>query len=254
MSTLSDINLGMILHRIRVKLYPSYLNNVEGAYIARTNNQKTLDIDDVCLAMKTRGNFLGNYKVLREYIDEYIDEVAYQLCDGYAVTNGYFTVYPNIGGSFNSANEVHDSKKHPIDFRFSIRTKLRDLIKRIRVEVEGIADCPAYIDKFLDQEEESLNNIFIPGNMFTIRGHRIKLAGEGDEIGVFFIPDDDPSKTVKVLRIGENTPSMITGIAPDTGFTHNKIQICTYFSGTANKPLKNPRTITSAFSLELANR
>ena len=55
---MSSIN-NMILHRIRVKLYTNNLKNVEGAYIARTDNDKTLDIEDVCTIMKTRGDVTG---------------------------------------------------------------------------------------------------------------------------------------------------------------------------------------------------
>ena len=245
-------SLNLILHRIRVKLYPNYLSSVEGAYIARTNNEKTLAIEDVCTAMKTRGDFTGNYENLLEYVRQYYDEVAYQLCDGYAVTNGFYTVHPNIGGVFNDVTEAHDHQKHPISFRFSARAKLRNLIKDIAVEVEGIADSTGYIDKFTDYEEDSVNSTFIPGNQFAVHGHKIKLAGEDSKIGIYFVPLDDPSKAVKVERIAENSPSKVTGIAPDTGHLQNRIEIRTQFSGVMNRLLKAPRTITSSFVIEAA--
>jgi hypothetical protein len=53
--------LDLILHRIRIRLYPNYLPKTAGAYIARTNNQKTLSIEEVCSIMKTRGGFAGDY-------------------------------------------------------------------------------------------------------------------------------------------------------------------------------------------------
>jgi len=37
MAIINDVN--EVLHRIRVKLYPNYLPNVEGQYIARTNSE-----------------------------------------------------------------------------------------------------------------------------------------------------------------------------------------------------------------------
>jgi hypothetical protein len=245
-------NLSLILHRIRVRLYPNYLKNVKGAYIARTNNERTLDVEDICTASKTRGGFSGTLKDMFECVNWYLDETAYQLCDGYAVTNGYYTIHPNVGGTFDSVKEAHDHEKHPISFRFSARAKLHKLASEIAVEVEGIADAAGYIDTFVDYEEESTNGIYVPGNQFVIHGDKIKIAGSEPGIGVFFVPVDDPSRAVKMTRIAENSPSKITGIAPRTEHLQNRIEIRTQYSGTAGKPLKTMRTLTSSFILEEA--
>lgn len=245
-------DLSMILHRIRVKLYPNYLQNVEGMYIARTNNERTLDIEDICTVMKTRSGFTGKYEDLLEHVRQYYEEVAYQLCDGYAVTNGYYTVHPNVGGTFDSVNEAHDREKHPITFRFGARAKLRKLAMEIEVEVESIADGAGFIDMFIDYEEDSTNSLFVPGNQFAIRGSKIKVEGDDPNIGVFFVPEDDPSGAVKMTRLAQNNPSMITGIAPATGHQYNRIEIRTQYSGAGGKFLKTLRTIISPFTLEEA--
>jgi len=70
-------------------LYTSYLPKVEGKYIARTNNQKSLSIEEVCNSMRIRGGFDGNSKRLIEYVQLYYDEVAYLLCDDFSINNGY---------------------------------------------------------------------------------------------------------------------------------------------------------------------
>ena len=250
---INDLNdLDMIFHQIRVKLYPNYLKNVEGTYIARTDNDKTLSIEDICTIMKTRSGFSGKYEDLLDHIRQYYDEVAYQLCDGYAVSNGYYSIHPNIGGTFDSVNEAHNHEKHPIGFRFGTRAKLSNLVKNIVVDVAGFGDGSGYIDKFTDYEEDSVNNIFFPGNQFAIHGHKIKLEGEDPGVGVYFVPVADPSKAVKVERIAENSPTRITGIAPDTEHQYNRIEIRTQFSGNPTRLLKAPRTIISTFTLETA--
>jgi hypothetical protein len=65
-----------VLHRIRVKLYPNYLPNTEGAYIARTDNEASLSIEEVCAALKNRGGFTGNYNDLVEHVKQFFDEAA----------------------------------------------------------------------------------------------------------------------------------------------------------------------------------
>jgi hypothetical protein len=246
---MANAELGLILHKIRVKLYPSYLQNSEGAFIARTNNQKVLSIEDLCSMLKTRGGFIGNYDDLVMYVRQYYKEVAYQLCDGFAINNGYYSIYPNVGGTFGSVNEAYDSAKHPISFRFGIRSLLRELVKKIEVEVERVPAVSGYIERYTDFEEASQNSLFVPGNQFAIHGHKIKLVGDDPTVGLYFIPEDDPSNPVKVMRIAENTGSKITGIAPETNSKFNRIEIRTQYAGT-NTLLKKPKIMQSDFSLE----
>jgi len=94
----------------------------------------------------------------------YYDEVAYLLCDGFSINNGYYSIYPNIGGTFNSTKDIHDRKKNPISFRFGIRRKLRQLFDSIAIEVDGLANTNGFIDTYKDVEENSVNETFLPGN------------------------------------------------------------------------------------------
>ena len=243
-------NIDDVLHRIRVKLYPNYLPATEGRYIAKTDNEAYLNVERICAAMKNRGGFLGSYENLIENINQFLSECSYQLCDGFALNLWYYSIHPNIGGTFNSEKEAHDPVKNPVSFRFRVRHPLRDLVKHIAVDITGVADSNAFIDEFIDRDGDSVNGFFAPGNMFCINGNKIKLAGEDPACGVFFVPVEDPSKAVKVTRIGENSSSTITGIAPSTNFLQNRIEIRTQFTGSASILLKAPRTIVSDFVLE----
>jgi hypothetical protein len=71
---------------------------VEGAYIARTDNEASLSVEEVCAALKNRGGFTGSYDDLVEHVKQFFDEAAYQLCGGFAVNTGCFSVHPNVGG------------------------------------------------------------------------------------------------------------------------------------------------------------
>ena len=239
----------MVWHNIKAKLYPNYLKKGEG-YIARTDNNKTLTEEDICKVMKTRLELPIRYEDLLNCMRQYIEETLYQACDGYAVTNGYFTIYPHIGGTFAGVNEAHDHDKHKVAFSFSPRAKLRRLARSINVEIDGMADTNGYIDKFTDLDEDAANSIYVPGNQFVITGSKIRVEGSDPGIGVFLVPEGSPAGAVKITRIGINNPSMITGILPNTGSPLNKIEVRTQFTGATGKYLKAPRIITSSFVLE----
>ncbi|WP_461255447.1 DNA-binding domain-containing protein [Treponema sp. R80B11-R83G3] len=236
MAIINEVN--EVLHRIRVKLYPNYLPSAEGAYLARTVSEASLNIEQVCAALKNRGGFTGDYEDLINYVKEFFDEAAYQLCDGFAVNTGYYSIHPNIGGTFNNAAEMHDHKKHPISFRFRIQNKLRRLAENIKVEVEGIADVNGWIDEFIDVEADSINHVVTSGNQFIIHGHKIKVAGDNPGVGVFFL-DEEGNNPTKVTKQAENTSSKIIGIIPPTPGSPLQLEIRTQYTGSSDKFLKH---------------
>ena len=114
----------------------------------------------------------------------------------------------------------------------------------------GQADTNGYITKFVDNIKNSVNTVFIPGNVFTIYGSNIKIAGNSSDIGVFFVPEEDPSKAVKVKNLIENFTAKVMGIAPDTGYRYNKIEIRTQYTTSHYYISKSIRVIRSEFVLE----
>jgi hypothetical protein len=242
-----------VLHKIRVKLYPNYLPNVEGNYTARTESEASLSIKQVCGTAITRGGVEGiTQDEFAGYVNKFLAEAAYQMCDGYSVNFDYFSVHPVIGGPFDSPNEAYDRKKHHIGFKFRILSKMHRLAQFIKVEVLGLADANAFIDEFIDYEADSINALLIPGDQFALHGHKIKLAGDDPGVGLFLVPADDPAAAVKVTRIAENSPTRVTGTLPSAASGHIKqrLEIRTQFSGATNSPLKALRVITSPFIVE----
>jgi hypothetical protein len=237
-------NENEVLHRVRVKLYPNYLPKVEGAYIARTDNEASLTIEEVCAAGKSRGGFTGSYDDFVEHVHQFFDETAYQLCDGFAVNTGYFSVHPNVGGTFDKVTEGHDTDKHPVTFRFRTRAPLRALAERIVVEVEGLADASGYIDEFIDVTTEAVNETLTPGGQFSMSGHKIRVDGDKPEVGVYFVSTADPSQRVKVEgHLAENAASKVIGVIPALTPGAWKLEIVTQYTH-GSSPLKEPRTIT----------
>jgi len=244
-------NVNDILHRIRVKLYPNYLPKVKGLYIARTNNESSLSIEDVCAALKNRGGFIGDHEELAKNVRKYFEEAAYQLCDGYGINTGYYSIHPNVGGTFDSLKDGIDPKRNKVNFSYRTLAPLRFLAEHIAIEIEGLGGDSGWIDEFTDVEEDLVNCQFIPGNTFSITGHKLKVAGDDETCGVYFVPVEDPSKAVKVKRLAVNSTTNIVGKAPDTEYAYNTVEIRTQFSGSTTKFLKSTRVIKSSFQLEV---
>jgi hypothetical protein len=242
-------DVATVLHEVRVWLYANYLPKAGGAYIAHTANEAMLGVEEVCAALKNRGGFTGNLDDLVEHVKQFFDEMAYQLCDGFAVNTGYFSIHPNVGGTFDKVSH-HDSGKHPITFKFRVRAPLRTLVDFITIHVAGLAQVSGYIDEFIDVTTEAVNETLTPGGMFNLSGQKIKVAGNSADIGVYFVSETDPVQRVKVAgHLAHNSSTSLIGIIPALSAGAWKVEVVTQFTGSSNTYLKIPRTIAGSLIL-----
>jgi len=238
-------------HNLKVKLYPNYLPRGEGTFIARTDSEATINLDQICAATCERGGWKDGFDSLHTAAKALVEEIVYQLMDGFTPNLGAFSLYPNIGGTFKTEHDTPDHKTHPLSLRIRVHSGFAKLLEGVHVEIEGFANSSGCIDLYHDEELGDEHHMFVAGHMFILYGQKIKIDGEDATIGVYFVPVDNPSAAVKVTRIIENHPSKIVGIAPTTGYQRNRIEIRTRFGGPGTI-LKSVRTITSPFILEEA--
>jgi hypothetical protein len=238
------------MHQLEAALYPNHLAaGSETSYLAKNTKEKTINVEAICAAMKNRGGYEGSYDEAVKTVHHFFKEMMYQLCDGFSVNTGWFTVNAHIGGVFHSVKESFDPQKHPVTFKFHKLKAMRRLTELIEVVISGHVDEPAFISEFNDMETPDSGNLFEPGHVSEIVGRRIKIEGPGPDVGLWFVPVPDPTKRVKVARIVENTPSRVLFIAPpSTGFSENRLEIHTQFSDSTTL-LHNVRVITSPMVL-----
>jgi len=238
------------MHRVKVKLFPNYLPGVPGAYIARTENERVLNVRDVLAALRDRGGYKGDLDQLYEGIRRYYGELVYQVCDGYAVNTGLYMIRVNVGGTFATPNDAHDKDKHPITFRIFPQALLREQAKNIEVDVEGIAETDAWLDEIVDVATEGVNETVTVGKNFQLRGSRIKVDGEaGTEYGVYFAPTDGGPAVAVTDRLVDNQANYVAGIVPALDASKTwRVEVRTYYSG-AGRFLKNQRVLALAKDL-----
>jgi len=236
------------MHRVRVRLRRNNLPGAVGAFLARTVSEALLSIEEICASLKNRGGFTGNYDDLVSFVKQFLEEVVYLLCNGFAVNMGYFSIHPVVGGYFDTAHGDIEPKEHPITFRFHARKPLRKLSKYIDVEIIK-ATAGGVIDSFFDVDSEAANKTITPGGLFIVSGDKIKVTGNHPDVGVYFVSRSDPSLRYKVTgALPGNTRSKIIGVVPPLSAGEYVIEVKTQFTpGGIN--LNEPRTVVSDFTL-----
>ena len=145
------------MHTIEAVLYPNHLTTSgPGTYIAKNTKEKTIGIEAVCGAMKTRGGYDGSYEDAVKTVKHYYKELMYQLCDGFSVNTGWYTINVGFQGLFHSIKEAFTPPNHKVTFNFHMLKAMRDLASQIEVVVSGHIEDPAFISEFKDMEEANL--------------------------------------------------------------------------------------------------
>ena len=175
-------------------------------------------------------------------------ETAYQLADGFSANLDYYTIHPNIGGTFASENEAHDHKEHPITFRFQELKPMRDLRNLIEVIIDGIADTKGYIMDFTDVSTGAVNEGFTNVGEFIITGYKLKVEGTHPDVGVYFQQIAGGNLNMKISKLAENTSSKLVGMWPGSPNGTYKVVLKTQYAGSG-KFLKDLRVIESSFTL-----
>jgi hypothetical protein len=227
MAVISDIT--EVLHKIEAKLYPNYLGKGEGAYVARARAEAPLSIEDVCAAAKNRGGFTGQYEDLAEHAHVFINEVVYQLLDGFSVQlGGFCSLHTRISGTYHGANDAIGADS--LHVAFHTLRRLKELLLNVKIENEGIAGDGAYIDEIIDIHTDSVNSTITPGNMIHILGHKIKVEGEKDECGVWFVAQTDGARVKITERLGINRTTELVGAIPALAAGTYRLEVVTRYT------------------------
>jgi hypothetical protein len=99
----------------------------------------------------------------------------------------------------------------------------------------------------------TVNETLIPGGMFSVSGHKLKVERNKPEVGVYFVSAADPSQRVKETgHLAENSAPKLIGVIPAV-LTPGawKLEIVTQYA-TGNAFLKEPRILTFAGELTAA--
>ena len=154
--------VSQVLHHVKVKLYPNYLPTGENTVLARTDSEASLSIEQVCAALRDRGGYKGDFDDLVKNAKSLIEEAAYQLCDGFTVNLGLFSLYFSVGGTFKTEHDTADSKSHPLSLRIRVHSPFPKLVQAVHIQIEGFADVSGCIDLYSDEELGDEHHLFIP--------------------------------------------------------------------------------------------
>ena len=232
----------------KVWLTPNLLTkDIDNDYIAEVSTSKqTLRNEDIAQRIVDEGSEI-KYDTLLSIINQHDRIIREAVCDGYSVLTGVGQYSPRVTGSWIGKSANFDPSVNKLTLDMVLSKEMRDALSTVGVEVLGVKEGGgAAIGLVTDTLTEATDGTITPGEDILIEGAKIKIAGDPDLCGVYFIPRDAPEETIYKVdrRLTQNDPSRIIARVPATlqpgAYT---LRIVTQFTSSGSIMLKEPRTL-----------
>ncbi|MDR1097474.1 MAG: hypothetical protein LBL57_05015, partial [Tannerella sp.] len=117
--------MAKVSHTVKARLYKNLLTPDPDDLSIRTNPERTLSTRDICESAASRGGADISALAMEHATNLFLNEMGYQLCDGFSVNTGWFTAGPQVRGVANNPREQFNSEKHTLLFEFHQGATLR---------------------------------------------------------------------------------------------------------------------------------
>ena len=229
-------------HTIKAYLYDNLLTPDPNDFTARVSSERSLSVADICHSAATRGGADVSDAAMSHAVELFLKEMAYRLCDGFAVNTGYFTAMPVVRGVFLNPNETFDPQRHTLQFQFTQGELMRREIEDVEVKIMGVAETGLYIGQVKDMKSRTVNEVLTPGFNLRVTGTKLRVVGDKPGVGIFF--RETATNTATKVDEGDivvNNPSELMIIIPALPAGTYQLEVTTQYS-TGNKLLKEVRS------------
>jgi hypothetical protein len=230
------------IFKVFVELYDLILTARKDDRSSRVVSTGTLTIADI----------IGIAKSRRSDISPEVMLAVYQLLRGVTLEEVLGGKHVEFGLGYNSLRSEGvfigdhapwNPEKHRLVLSSIASSDVRGEIKKVEVEVLGMAQSGLFVNTLIDMTTGDENSSITPGGGVNLTGVKIKIAGEKEGVGLYL---DEVNTGEEVLipmtSILLNDPSkIIFNVPADLPAGDYKLKIVTQFSPGAAL-LKEPRT------------
>jgi hypothetical protein len=133
-------------------------------------------------------------------------------------------------------------QQHTLLFEF-YQGALRKELGNVMVEIFGVADTDTVIAQIIDMKSGSVNDLLTPNRNLKITGNKIKIAGENEANGIYFV-NRDTTERIRVddSDVAVNNPSELIVVIPELASGTYLLEVTMQYA--VSFLLKAPRTAT----------
>ncbi|MDE7290532.1 MAG: DUF4469 domain-containing protein [Treponemataceae bacterium] len=202
-----------------VVLYPNKMRqDTDGklTYYAKTINRgvcTNADLaDDVIASDQNDG--LSKEQIQR--IAKRLNEAKMQrVSDGYTVDDGINRFCARVKGTFDSDSDTFSTDRHAIGLSVHPSAAANERLSSLRPVIRQGNEIKPVVTDVFDLESKG-NAVLTRGGFLNISGTNIRIGGDSEEVGLYFMHSQDGTKDVKLSaeKLGINTQTRLACVIP----------------------------------------
>lgn len=213
---INTLNSTEVEHKSNEVPFALYKNCITQGYHARVINQGTCGTEDLVCDIITAGLNNGHSKEELLAIATLLNNAkTARILTGCTVDDGFSKTSLKISGMFKSKNESFSNERHTLSVSCSGSAILKGLVKNITPVIRQGNSIEPEITEIFDLETKGCEKLTKNG-FLDIKGTNIAIAGENEDIGLYFVNTENNENTIKlsVEKLGRNQPKHISCVVP----------------------------------------
>lgn len=221
--------------KLPIALYKNHMTAGEGkgnAYYARAASRTTLSMqniaEDIIVTKALEGFSTEQIMKIWNVVN---GAVIARVLNGFTVDAGIGYFQARITGTFSSQQDTFDHKRHSIDIGFRSSPGVKEMTASLDALIlQGNSVMPEITEVVDVASKES--GVLTPNKMLTVTGKNIMIAGENEDVGLWFVNTEDESKSIKVnaADCGINKAGILSCVIPELEPGTYQIKVVTQYS------------------------
>ena len=224
---------------LEYSLHENLLTERKDDYAAQTHSKTVYTREEFIDLMLQRGTLVTKTDIVA-VLNNIEETVTYIVKNGGMLNLPLFNISFSISGVFDGALDSFDPNRHKLHINLSKGTLLRDAEKEVKLAKTNAPLPQPQILEVKDSVSGKVDDVLTAGGAVEIDGINIKLAGDSDSVGLWFVLADGTE--TKAVTVVTNKPSQIISLIPQQlqAGSNCQLKIVTQYSGGKN--LKEPKT------------
>lgn len=218
-NTLSEEKIDYKSGNLPVALYPNKLvsnKDRNTQFYAKTIIRNTCYDEDIANDIIIAGlnESLSKSQILRVMELARNAKLA-RLADAYAVDDGICKTQLRIKGTFDSEADAFSEEKHSVEISAYSNSSAKKIFEKIRPVIRQGNTKKPVITEVYDVKSKS-GTTLTKGGYLEIKGYDIRICGDNDTVGLYFVNNEDSADFVKVSaeELGRNYGSNVACVVP----------------------------------------
>ena len=223
---------------LKYNLVENLLTERPDDYAAQTIPTRSYDKNAVIDLILRRGTLLTRTDVLAVMngLEETVVDV---VRDGGTINLPLFNTSFSISGVFDGPMDSFDSSRHRLNVNLTKGTLLRKAESEVRfAKTDAVTPQPSIVE-VRDAVSGATNDVLTPGGVIQLWGSNLKIAGDNEANGLWFVPETGDA--VKAEVVVTNKPSQLIAMIPALAAGNYTVRVVTQSTG-GGVLLKTPRS------------